>query len=166
MKKKFGFGIVRAGVISEVHALAIGSIENATLIGVYSIHKDKSDVLADKFNCTAYDTLDEMLSHPQIDIVCVCTPSGIHFDPAIKGIETGKNCLIDKLLEVTLEKCDQIIEAAQNVGVKIGVIFPSCFYQAAKQLKHALNEKRFDDLVLGDAYIKWNRTPEDYQSEK
>jgi predicted dehydrogenase len=166
MKKKLGFGIVGAGVISGVHALAINSIENAVLIGIYSIHKDKSDVFAAKYNCMAYDTLEEMLSQPQIDIICICTPSGIHMEPAIKSIEAGKHCLIEKPLEVTLEKCDQIIEAAQNAGVKIGVIFPSRFYQSAKQLKHALDENRFGDLVLGDAYIKWNRSAQYYELGK
>src|SRR5665647_1994931 len=165
-KKHFGFGIVGAGMISHFHAKAIAAIANASLIGIYSIHKDKSDVFAAKYNCTAYDTLDEMLTLPQIDIVCVCTPSGIHLDPAIKCIEAGKHCLIEKPLEVTLEKCDQIIEAAQNAGVKIGVIFPSRFYEASKQLKKAMDEKRFGDLVLGDAYIKWNRSAEYYKSGK
>lgn len=166
MKKKFGFGIVGAGVISGVHAMAINSIENATLCGVYSIHKDKSDIFAAKYNCTSYDSLDEMLSQPQIDIICICTPSGIHLDPAIKSMEAGKHCLIEKPLEVTLEKCDQIIAAAQNAGVKIGVIFPSRFYEASVQLKKAMDEKRFGDLVLGDAYIKWNRSAEYYKSGK
>ena len=165
-KKHFGFGIVGAGMISHFHAKAIAAIANASLIGVYSINKNKSDEFASQHNCTAYDTLDEMVSLPEIDIVCICTPSGIHLDPAIKSIEAGKHCLIEKPLEVTLEKCDQIIEAASKAGVKIGVIFPSRFYEASKQLKKAIDEKRFGDLVLGDAYIKWNRSSEYYKSGK
>jgi len=165
-EKQFGFGVIGAGVISEVHAMAINSIENARLLGIYSINKNKSDAIASKYNCTAYDTLDEMLSHPQIDIVCICTPSGIHLNPALKCIEAGKHCLVEKPLEVTLEKCDQIIEAAYVAGVKISVIFPSRFYEASKQLKKAMDEKRFGDLVLGDAYIKWNRSAEYYKSGK
>jgi len=165
-EKQFGFGIIGAGVISEVHARAINSIENARLVGVYSINKSKSDALADKYDCTAYTTLEEMLSRPEIDIVCICTPSGIHRDPAIKSIAAGKHCLIEKPLEVTLDKCDQIIEAANKAGVKIGVIFPSRFYEPSKQLKKAIDDKRFGDLVLGDAYVKWNRSAEYYKSCK
>lgn len=163
-EKQFGFGIVGAGTISDVHAKAIQAMANAKLIGVYSITKSKADVFAQKNNCTAYDTLEHMLNHPEIDVVCICTPSGIHLDPAIKCIEAGKHCLIEKPLEVTLEKCDQIIEAADKAGVKIGVVFPSRFYEASQQLNKALAEKRFGDLVLGDAYVKWNRSAEYYQS--
>lgn len=164
MKGQFGFGIIGAGTISDIHAMAIKCIENAKLIGVYSITKNKSSAFASRNNCAAYDTLDELVSLPEIDVICICTPSGIHLDPAIKSIEAGKHCLIEKPLEVTLEKCDRIIEAANKAGVKTGVIFPSRFYEAGKQLKKALDEKRFGDLVLGDAYVKWNRSAEYYKS--
>jgi UDP-N-acetyl-2-amino-2-deoxyglucuronate dehydrogenase len=163
-EKQFSFGIVGAGTISDIHAMAIHSIENASLMGVYSINKNKSDAFAQKHHCIAYDTLEEMIHVPEIDIVCICTPSGIHLDPAIKSIEAGKHCLIEKPLEVTLEKCDRIIEAAYKAGVKISVIFPSRFYGVSQQLKRAINEKRFGDLVLGDAYVKWNRSAEYYKS--
>ena len=165
-KKHFGFGIVGAGMISHFHANAIGAIKNASLVGVYSTNKNKSDQFASQHRCIAYATLDGMLSNPEIDIVCICTPSGIHLDPAIKSIEAGKHCLIEKPLEVTLERCDEIIVAAHKAGVKIGVIFHSRFYENSKQLKSAIDEKRFGDLVLGDAYVKWSRSAEYYQSGK
>jgi predicted dehydrogenase len=163
-QKHFGIGIIGAGLISHIHALAIQHINNASIKGVFNINKDKADAFALKYNCTSYDNLDEMLAQPDIDIVCICTPSGIHLDPAIKSIEAGKHCLIEKPLEVTLEKCDKIIEAAKKKGVKVGVIFPSRFYESSMQLKKTIEEKRFGDMVLGDAYVKWYRSPEYYAS--
>ncbi len=165
-KKHVGFGIVGAGMIAHFHAQAIAQIEKAKLIGIYSINKIKSEPFAEKHNCTAFDTLEEMLAQPEIDIICICTPSGIHLEPALKSIEAGKHCLIEKPLEVTLERCDQIIDAAKKAGVKISVIFPSRFYENSKKLKQAIDENKFGDLVLGDAYVKWHRTPEYYQSGK
>lgn len=164
--RQFGFGIIGAGVISAIHARAIEAIGNARLVGVYSINKHKSDVLAATYNCAAYATLEELLAVGEIDIVCICTPSGAHLDAAIKSIAAGKHCLIEKPLEVTVEKCDRIIEAASKGGVKIGVIFPSRFYESARQLKKAIDAQRFGELVLGDAYVKWNRSAEYYQSGK
>lgn len=162
--KQFGFGIIGAGTIAHIHALAIKSMPNAKLHGVFSIHKTKSQAFADKHHCIAYDSLEKMLSISEIDIVCICTPSGIHLDPAIKSIEAGKHCVIEKPLEVTLERCDRIIEAGYKAGVKTAVIFNSRFYEGSKQIKKAIDEKRFGDLVLGDAYVKWSRSEAYYGS--
>ncbi|MDQ6815460.1 MAG: Gfo/Idh/MocA family oxidoreductase [Bacteroidota bacterium] len=164
MERKFGFGIVGAGTISDIHALAIRSIPNAKLVGVYSINKGKSQAWADKNDCTCYDSLEKMLANDEINIVCICTPSGIHLDPAIKSFAAGKHCVIEKPLEVTLEKCDTIIESAEKAGLKTSVIFPSRFYEASTQVKKALDEKRFGELVLGDAYVKWSRSEAYYNS--
>ncbi|MDP4284159.1 MAG: Gfo/Idh/MocA family oxidoreductase [Bacteroidota bacterium] len=164
--KNFGFGIVGAGMISHFHARAIAEIKTARLLGIYSINKIKSDQFAGKHNCEAYDTLDEMLSQPEIDIICICTPSGIHLEPVVASIKAGKHCLIEKPLEISVERCDKIIEAAQQAGVKTGVIFPSRFYEASMQLKKSIDENRFGELVLADAYVKWSRSAEYYQSGK
>lgn len=163
-KKHFGFGIVGAGMIAHFHAKAIAEIANARLIGVYSVNKPKADAFADQHHCTAYETLEHLLAVPEIDIVCICTPSGIHLEPALKSIEAGKHCVIEKPLEITVERCDRIIAAARDAGVKVGVIFPSRFYEASRQLKASLDGNRFGNLVLGSAYVKWHRSEAYYAS--
>lgn len=162
--KKFGIGIVGAGMIAHVHAKAISEIENATLKGVYSPTAKKRLDLASQHHCTAYESLESMLGNPEIDLVCICTPSGLHMDPTLKCIEAGKHCMVEKPLEITLEKCDAIIDAADKKGVKVGVIFHSRFYEASLQLKKAIVENKFGNIALGDAYIKWQRTEAYYTS--
>ncbi len=165
-KKTFGFGIVGAGVISNFHAQAIAAVDNASLIGAYDFNQNTLDIFSKTNNCIAYDTLEDMLVNPEIEVVCICTPSGLHLEPALKCIEAGKNCLIEKPLEVTVEKCDKIINASQKAGVKIGVIFPSRFYKLNQQLKESISSNKFGDLVLGDAYVKWSRSADYYKSGK
>jgi predicted dehydrogenase len=164
MSKSTGFGIIGAGVISHVHAKAISEIPNARLVGIHGSNAEKVVAFSERHGCTAFSTLDEMLSSPDIDIVCICTPSGAHLEPALEAIRAGKHCLIEKPLEITLERCDAIIEAAAKAGVQVAVIFPSRFYEAASRLKKALDAGRFGDIVLGDAYVKWHRTDAYYQS--
>ncbi|MEJ7769385.1 MAG: Gfo/Idh/MocA family oxidoreductase [Chitinophagaceae bacterium] len=163
-KSDVGFGIVGAGMIAGIHAMAIDAIAGASLRGVYSRGRTKSAAFATKYGCTAFQTLEEMLSRPDIDIVCICTPSGMHHDLVIKSIEAGKHCLIEKPLEVTLEKCNHIINAAADAGVIAAVVFPSRFYENSRLLKNSIADKKFGDLVIGSAYVKWNRTPEYYKS--
>lgn len=164
MEKTYGFGIIGAGMIASVHARALREIPGTTLVGVYSTTPQKREAFAVKENCRAFNRLEEMLADPSIDIVCICTPSGAHQDPALACIAAGKHCLIEKPLEVTLEKCDRIITAAEEKGVKVAVVFPSRFYEQAMQLKEAVDTSRFGAIVLGDAYVKWHRSEAYYKS--
>ncbi len=163
-KTEFGFGIVGAGAISGIHAKAIAAIGGAKLAGIYSINRNKSVVFAEEHPCKVFDTLEEMVNDPEIDIVCICTPSGVHMEPALKAIEAGKHCLIEKPLEVTLERCDRIIEAAEKAGVIVAVVFPSRFHEASKHIREAMDAGRCGPLVFGDVDVKWSRSEAYYQS--
>jgi UDP-N-acetyl-2-amino-2-deoxyglucuronate dehydrogenase len=164
MEKKYGFGIIGAGMIASVHARALREIPGTTLVGVFSTTLQKREAFAARENCKSFNSLEEMLADASIDIVCICTPSGAHQDPALACISAGKHCLIEKPLEVTLEKCDRIIAAADEKGVKVGVVFPSRFYEQAMQLKKAMDTSKFGEIVLGDAYVKWHRSEAYYKS--
>lgn len=160
----FNFAIVGTGGIAGIHATAIAEIENANLIGVYNRSKNKAQDFADKYNCAAYDSMDELLALPELDIVCICTPSGAHVEPALQSIKAGKHCLIEKPIEVTLEKTDEIINAAKAKNVRVAVVYPSRFYDVSQELKKAIDTKRFGNMVLGSAYVKWSRTEAYYNS--
>lgn len=163
---KHGFGIIGAGAIAEVHARAIDTIMEAELIGVYDHNPDKITTFAMKFNCKAFDSAEELCNDNRIDIVCICTPSGLHLEPALAVINAGKNCVIEKPLETTLERCDKIIDAGLRKNVMVSGIFPMRFSRVNIELKKVLDEGRFGRLVMGDAYIKWYRSPEYYKDVK
>lgn len=162
--KTFGFAIIGTGAIATIHAKAIEAIPHAKLVGVFNKTHSKAVDFATQYGCDAFESLDELLEIPALDVVCICTASGAHEDPALKAIAAGKHCLIEKPLEVTTEKCDRIIEAARANDVTVGVVFPSRFYPESKQLKDAIDAGRFGRLAIGSAYVKWSRTPEYYQS--
>jgi len=112
----------------------------------------------------AYHELDAMLADDAVDVVTICTPSGAHRDPAAAALNAGKHVLVEKPLEITLARCDDIIAAAEENGVKLGTIMPSRFSEANLTLKRAIDAGRFGRLTLGDTYVKWWRTQEYYDS--
>jgi predicted dehydrogenase len=71
---------------------------------------------------------------------------------------------VEKPLEITTERCRRIIKAADESGVLLSGVFQSRFYQAARLAKAALDQGRFGRLVLCDAYVKWHRSQEYYDS--
>jgi UDP-N-acetyl-2-amino-2-deoxyglucuronate dehydrogenase len=163
---KHGFGIIGAGAIAEVHARSIDTIMEAELIGVYDHNPDRTTAFSMKFNCKAFESAEELCNDNRIDIVCICTPSGLHLEPALAVINAGKHCVIEKPLETTLERCDKIIDAGIRKKVLVSGIFPMRFSRVYIELKKALDEERFGKLVMGDAYIKWYRSSEYYKDVK
>jgi predicted dehydrogenase len=123
---------------------------------------------ADKFaaaqSCRAYHDLGEMLADDSVQVVTICTPSGAHMEPAVEAARAGKHVIVEKPLEITLERCDQIIAACEQAGVTLGTIFPSRFHRSSQLLKQAVDQGRFGRLAIGDSYVKWFRTQEYYDS--
>jgi predicted dehydrogenase len=163
---KHGFGIIGAGAVAEVHARAIDTIMEAELIGVYDHNPDKTIAFSTKYNCNAFETAEELCNDDRIDMVCICTPSGLHFEPSLTAINAGKHCIIEKPLETNLERFDRIINAGIKHNVMISGIFPMRFSKVNIELKKAIDKGRFGKLVMGDAYIKWYRSPEYYKDVK
>lgn len=162
MKNPIGFGIVGGGMIGAVQAAAIGQINGAQLVAVCGRDEQRTAEFAAKFGATAYTNYDEFLKHPDLQIVNVCTPSGVRAELGIKAAEAGKHVLAEKPIEINLERADALIAACDKAGVKLGVIFQSRFLPAVLRIKQAIDEGRLGKLMIGDAFVKWYRAPEYY----
>lgn len=159
-----GFGIIGCGNISDFHAAAIKQIRGAKLVGCYNRSPEPARKFAATHDCTAFDSLESMLADEAIDVVCICTPSGAHLEPAVTAAKAGKHVVVEKPLEITLKKCDKIIEACRHNNVKLCTIMPSRFSPVNIALKEAIDEGRFGTLTLGDSFVKWWRSQDYYDS--
>ena len=160
----YGFGIVGCGMISTFHARAIADVRGAKLVACFDTREPAAEKFAADHGCKAYTKIEAMLTEPEVDIVTIATPSGAHMEPAVAAAQAGKHVVVEKPLEVTLKKCDRIIEACEKAGVKLGAIFPSRFHDSSVKLKRAIENGRFGRLTVGDAFVKWFRTQAYYDS--
>ncbi len=160
----YGFGIVGCGLISGFHAKAISDVRGAKLVACFDTREDAAVKFGAANNCQPHTKLKAMLADPKVDIVTIATPSGAHMEPAVAAARAGKHVIVEKPLEITLKKCDRIIEACEKAGVQLGAIFPSRFHDSSVKLKRAIEAGRFGKLTLGDAYVKWHRTQQYYDS--
>lgn len=158
------FGIVGCGMIARFHARALADAEGIELVGATSRRMEATESFANEFSCRAFATLEEMLADPEINAISICTPSGAHMEPAVAAANAGKHVVVEKPLEVTTERCDQIIAACEQNGVRLGVTFQSRFHRSSQLLKQAVEGGRLGRITLGDAYVKWHRSQEYYDS--
>ncbi len=157
-----GFGIIGVGMIAGFHARAIAAMGGGSLVACCDIDAGRAEAFARSHGCGAYTDLSAFLRHPGLDIVNICTPSGLHLEPALQAIEAGKHVLIEKPIEISLERIDRIIEAADRKRVTAAGIFQSRFREGAQTVKREVESGRFGRLVLADAYVKWFRSQDYY----
>lgn len=151
------FGIVGTGLIAEFHAKALAEIPGARLSACFDIATDRVSAFAARFGCAAYSDLESFLRHPGLEVVNVCTPSGLHLDAALPAAAAGKHLIVEKPLEINRERCARMIEACDKAGLSLSGIFPSRFHEASKAVKAAVEGRRFGRLTMGNAYVKWWR---------
>jgi len=161
-----GLGIIGCGVIAPIHAEAISGIPSGKLIAVSDVVEKNARALADKYGADVYTDYTEMLKRDDIHAVSLCVPSGMRLEIAEACAAAGKHILAEKPLEVNSERITKLIAAVDKAGVRLGCIFQYRFADGPAHIRRALDEGRFGKPVLGDAYIKWYRSQEYYDSGK
>jgi len=162
--KPLGIAIIGCGMISEFQAQAINALPEARLAGFYSRTVAKAEQRAEQYGGEVFASLEETVQSIAVEAVSICTPSGAHLEPVLAAAQAGKHVMVEKPLEINLERVDQVIEACRCAGVKLGAIFPRRFQDPSRVLKAAVEQGRFGTLSLADVYIKWYRTQDYYDS--
>jgi UDP-N-acetyl-2-amino-2-deoxyglucuronate dehydrogenase len=163
---ELGFAIVGCGLIARFHARALQEVPGACLRALVSRNPANAHKLNQELglSCDVYSDLTPVLTRRDVHAVIVATPSGAHEAPAVAAAEAGKHVVVEKPLEITLERCDRIIDTCDRNGVRLCTIFPSRFGDANQALKAAVDAGRFGRLTLGETTCKWWR-PQSYYDE-
>jgi len=151
-------------MIGRFHAKAITDMENGTLHSVFDLNQERAEDLAADYGATAYSDMDAFLADSDLEIVTVGTPSGAHLDPTIAALNAGKHAIVEKPLEVTTERIDQLVEAAKQNGKTLAAVLNRRFHPGMNAFKKASDENRFGTLASASAYIKWYRDQAYYDS--
>ena len=122
--KTYKFGIAGTGLIAPFQAKAIQAMEGAELVAFHGRNAERVKELAAEYGCAGYTDYDEFLKHDGLDVVSVCTASGAHRDPTIAAANAGKHVVVEKPLEVTTERVDEMIAACARNNVTLAGVFP------------------------------------------
>ncbi|MGO4108814.1 Gfo/Idh/MocA family protein [Paenibacillus sp. YAF4_2] len=152
------FAIVGCGHIANKHIEAINQANGAELIALCDTNPVRLEQLRETTGTAVYADMREMLaSEPAIDVICICTPSGLHAGLAAAAAEAGKHIVIEKPLSLTIEDADLITAAAEANGIKAAVVHPNRYRPAIQKLKQALESEAFGKLSHVNATVRWNR---------
>lgn len=158
------FGIIGAGMIGHFHAKAITDMAGGELHSVFDLRQEAAEKIASEYGAKAYSDMAEFLADSDLEIVTVGTPSGAHLDPSLAALNAGKHVIVEKPLEITLERIDQLMAAAKANGKTIAAVLNRRFHPGMDAFKKAADENRFGILASASAYIKWYRDQAYYDS--
>ena len=160
--KKYGFALIGCGAIAGIHSQAIKEMSQAELVGVYDTFSESAERFAKEKNCKAFESMEALLSDSGVDIVCICTPSGLHAELAMRVAKAKKHIVVEKPMAITKESLAELIEVIRENQVKCAVIAQLRFTSAVQKIKKAIADEKLGTIRTVDFTMRYLRTQEYY----
>ena len=166
MAKRLGWGIVGGGVIAPSHIEAINAFASrAHIVGLCDVDPERARERQQEFDLPFItSSLEDLLGRDDIDVVSICTPSGMHSEQVVAAAQAGKHILCEKPLGITREQLDAAIEETDRAGVKLACVFQRRMSTFNRTLRTLIQEGRFGRLLLADLSGKDHRAAEYYET--
>jgi predicted dehydrogenase len=157
--KKLGWAIVGLGSLSINQILpAFAKCEKSKVVAFVSGHPDKANKLALRYNVNPksiynYQNYDSIKDNPEVDVIYIVLPNGMHAEYTIRGLQAGKHVLCEKPMANSSAECRQMIDAAKKADRKLMIAY-RCHYEPYN--KEAIRIARAHELgptqmILADA---------------
>lgn len=151
------FGLIGCSPIGHIHAKVITENPNAKLISVTDSNLKKAKEVSESFSANVSKSIEDLVQHPQIDVVSICLPHHLHYSACLSAIKAKKHILIEKPLALSIDQGQDIISKAEEAGIKLGVIFQNRFVTEFQQLKQLIKDGVLGKINLVDIDVKWLR---------
>lgn len=144
--------IIGMGPIGNRHARCYGDCEQAQLVAVCDINRERAETAGKTYNVPWYLDAPLMLKEMKPDIVSVCTGgyeySSDHYLPTIQALESGCNVLGEKPISCDLKRAAEMVETAERLGRCYGIDFNHRFTPPARQCEKWVEQDRIGELLF------------------
>jgi predicted dehydrogenase len=166
MPKEWRVAIIGTGVVGDMHLRAMNSIPQCNVVAICDLDAEQGRKALSRAerSVPVYTNLTEMLEKEKVDSVHVCTPSGDHLAPTIASMKRGINAVVEKPIEITLERIDEMIAVAKKSRVRLAGIFQNRWNEANIALRDAVKQDRFGKIAWAGVFTPWYRSNEYYAS--
>ena len=162
------YALIGCGRIAVNHVKAVVN-NNLDFVAACDIEPANIDVLFDKTNyedrnkVERYADYKEMIAkHPDLDLIAIATPSGVHAEIALYCIDHDINLIIEKPMAMNMIDAEDIIRRSKEKGVKVSACHQNRFNIAVQEMRQALEQGRFGRISHGSINVRWNRGKQYY----
>jgi UDP-N-acetyl-2-amino-2-deoxyglucuronate dehydrogenase len=159
-------GLIGGGNITETHARAARAIPGVEIAAIHGSNAGKVTKLCSDHGGKPYRDFAVFLKHRPMDLVLIGSPTHLHAEQGIASAEQGLHILTDKAIDISTERADALIKAAERARVKLGVIFQDRAQPEIRQLKSWIDQGLLGKILFVDARVKWWRPPEYYSDSR
>lgn len=147
-----GWGIIGIGMVADIAiAPAINADQGSNLAAVCSRSLDRATAFAQKHGAAAgYDDYTPMLHDPNVDVVYVASPNGLHAEQALAALKSGKHVLVDKPLALEIGDARAMVDAAADAGVRLGVGFHLRYKATAQAARDAIATEQLGEVFYAE----------------
>lgn len=150
------FAVIGAGHIGKRHAEMIQRYEGTSLVAMCD-RRSKEECGIDA-EVPFYNTVKEMLeANADIDVVCVCTPNGLHAEHALAALDAGKHVVIEKPMALTKADCERIIYSALNKSRQVFCVMQNRYSPPSEWIKSIVEEGILGEIFMVQINCFWNR---------
>lgn len=163
--RKIRLAIVGCGRISKNH---FGSLEkHQDNIELITICENQQTILSEhekKYNIKGYLNLADMLKNEDLDLVVICTPSGMHAEQTVLCAKHGVNIITEKPMATIWDDGLKMVNACEKASVRLFVIKQNRKNATLQLIKRAIEENRFGKIHMVNINVFWTR-PQAYYDQ-
>ena len=157
--------IIGLGMASGPHAKSLLDLTDRVEVATaYSPTPARREAFAKAWGLPVSGDLDAIFSDRTIDAVMVLTPPNSHLDLVERAAAAGKHVLLEKPLEISMQRAERLVAAAENAGVKLGVVLQHRFRPVSTALAGLIAKGRLGELVSASAKLA-NWRPQSYYDQ-
>lgn len=164
--KKLGIALLGVGPGSEPHLQSLATLADSVDLrwALARSNPDKARAAVPPSTRVTGD-LQEILGDPLVEAVIVATPAYTHLEIASDALAAGKHTLVEKPLDVTLARAEELVGQAATHGVQLGVVLQHRFRPGAQRLKQLLDAGTLGAVQSAVLQVPWWRSQEGYYAK-
>jgi UDP-N-acetyl-2-amino-2-deoxyglucuronate dehydrogenase len=163
----YNIALLGCGRISKNHLESIAQLpHDLKLVAVCDLIPERAQAAAEKYGAKAYTDYQMMLQKEKIDLISICTPSGLHPEHGIKAAQQGIHVITEKPMAITLEGADALIKACDDHHVQLFVVKQNRLNTTMQLLRRAIDKGRFGKIYLVQSNVFWQRPQSYYDQAK
>lgn len=163
MSTKIKFAVIGQGHIGKRHAEMIRRNPGAELVAVSDLlpkEKTGNAEIAEAYFLSAEEMLQ---AHPEIEVVNVCTPNGLHAAHALLALDHGKHAVIEKPMALSKSDCELVMHKALSAGKNVFCVMQNRYSPPSVWLKEIVENKIIGDVFMVQLNCYWNRDERYYK---